>query len=459
MLDMPIKRHEDSPVKKMMHLNAFVIHSPMNHSVGSWTHQDSQVAENFAQPDIWQDMAKTVERGKFDAVFFADVLAAYGNYKNRLDESLTHGIQFPCHDPVLLVPMLAAVTKHIGFAVTMSTTYYAPYMAVRKLSTLDHLTRGRIGWNIVTSAHIGEARNMGFDEMIPHEERYERATEYMEVCHKLWNSWEPDSVMADKRTGVFADPNKVHPINHRGKWFSCPGISPVEPSPQGHPVFFQAGSSESGRDFCAQFAEAAFGVQLTTRALKLFADDMRERVVAQGKQVQDLKYIWGMQAIIGGTEEEAKRKQREFNDCVPYEGGLALLSGHTNHDMSQYAVDEPIKDIKVEGIQGLLEIFTKMYKPGDLGVDRLTMREVGKVYGATIGCPQIVGTPEQIADKMESIIEETGGDGFNITPTTMPDNLLEFVDEVVPILQKRGLHRREYTGTTLREHLNQTSCE
>ena len=159
------------------------------------------------------------------------------------------------------------------------------------------------------------------------------------------------------------------------------------------------------------------------------------------------------------TVEEAKRKLEEFNDLVPYEGGLALLSGHSNHDLSQYPVDEPIEDIEVEGIQGLLDIFTKMYKSGDLGRDKLTMREVGKIYGATIGCPQLVGTPEQVADQMEAIIDETGGDGFNITPTTMPNNFREFVDEVVPILQKRGRHRREYSGTTLRDHLNQVTCE
>jgi FMN-dependent oxidoreductase (nitrilotriacetate monooxygenase family) len=354
--------------------------------------------------------------------------------------------------------MMAAVTERIGFAVTLSATYYPPYMAVRKLGTLDHLTRGRIGWNIVTSFHIGEAKNMGLDEIIPPHLRYQRAEEYMEVCHKLWNSCESDAVVADKASGVFVDPSKVHPINHKGKWFSCPGISSVEPSPQGHPVLFQAGSSSAGRDFCAKHAEAAFGVQLTTRALKAYADDMRERLINLGKDPTSLKYIWGIQTIIGETEVDARRKLQEFNDCVPYEGGLALLSGHSNHDLSQYDLDEPIEDIEVEGIKGLFEMFAKMYRSGDLGREKLTLREVGKIYGATIGCPQIVGTPEQIADQMESILEDTGGDGFNITPTTMPDNFCEFVDHVVPILQKRGVHRKEYSGTTLRDHLNQESC-
>ena len=234
-----------------------------------------------------------------------------------MDESLTNAIQFPAHDPTLVIPMMASVTKRLGFAVTLSVTYYQPYMAVRKLGTLDHLTKGRIGWNIVTSCHVAEAKNLGLEEMIPHNLRYERAAEYMDVCHKLWNSWEPDAVVADKETGVFVDASKVHPINHKGKWFSCPGISAVEPSPQGHPVLFQAGASGAGRDFCAKHAEAAFGVQLTTRALKSFADDMRQRLKKIGKDSSSLKYIWGIQTIIGGTEQEAKQKLEEFNELVP----------------------------------------------------------------------------------------------------------------------------------------------
>ena len=200
-------------------------------------------------------------------------------------------------------------------------------MAVRKLSTLDHLTKGRIGWNIVTSAHVAEAVNLGLEKMVPHTERYERADEYMEVCHKLWNSWEPDAVVADKKTGVFVDVSKVHPINHKGKWFSCPGISAVEPSPQGHPVLFQAGASDAGRDFCAKHAEAAFGVQLTTRALKSFADDMRQRLKKIGRDSSSLKYIWGIQTILGGTEAEAKRRHQEFNELVPYEGASRSFPG------------------------------------------------------------------------------------------------------------------------------------
>ena len=391
-------------MKKMMHLNGFMIFSPMNHSVGSWLHPDSQVAGSFAKPALWQDLARTLERGKFDAIFFADTLAAFGNYRNRMDEALTHAIQFPVHDPTLVIPMLAAVTERLGFAATLSVTYYEPYMAVRKFGTLDHLTNGRIGWNIVTSAHVAEAVNLGHEKMVPHQRALPSAqtNTWTSATNcgtagsltRLWQTNRPACLsIPAKSTRLITKANGsrvpvFRPSNHRHRAIRC---------------LFQAGASEAGRDFCAKHAEAAFGVQLTTRALKAYADDMQQRLKKFGRDPASLKYIWGIQTILGGTEEEAKRKHQEFNELVPYEGGLALLSGHSNHDLSQYDIDEPIEDIEVEGIQGLLDIFTKMYKAGDLGKDKLTMREVGKIYGATIGCPQIVGTPEQVADQMEAI--------------------------------------------------------
>lgn len=441
-------------MKKMMHLMGFVIHSPMNHTIGSWAHPRNNVGYHYAQPEVWQQMAKTLERGKFDAIFFADQFAAYGNYKGRTDEAVQYAIQFPIHDPLLVIPMMAAVTEHLGFATTLSVTYYPPYMAVRKLSTLDHLTKGRIGWNIVTSLHTGEARNMGLKEMIPHNVRYERADEYMEVCYKLWNSWEPDAVVMDKERGIFADPTKVHPINHEGKWFTCPGFSCVIPSPQGRPVIIQAGASGAGRDFCAKHAEAAFLMQYTPRAMKEVTIDLRERTKKFGRKPEDLKVFYGIQVILGETEEEAKARQQALNERVPFEAGLALLSGHANYDLSQYDPDGPVNEIAdIQGAQGLFDAVTKMHH------ERLTLREIGKRYGATVAMPQIVGTPDQVADQMEDILEEAGGDGFNITPTYTPSSFDEFVDLVVPILQKRGRHRREYRRNTFRENfLQEEDC-
>ncbi|HVB81514.1 MAG TPA: LLM class flavin-dependent oxidoreductase [Candidatus Binataceae bacterium] len=438
-------------MKKLMHLMGFVLNSPMNHTIGSWAHPRNNVNYHYAQPEVWQHIARTLERGRFDGVFFADQLAAYGNFRGNTDEALRHALQFPVHDPLLLIPMMAAVTDCLGFASTLSVTYYPPYMAVRKLSTLDHLTKGRIGWNIVTSLHTGEARNMGLKEMIPHDLRYERADEYMEVCYKLWDSWEPDAVVMDRDGDIFADPAKVHPINHEGKWFTCPGFSCVIPSPQGRPVLFQAGASGAGRDFCAKHAEAAFIIQYTPRAMKLVAADLKERTRKFGRKPEDLKITCGIQVIVGGTEEEARAKQQVINDRVPYEAGLALLSGHTNYDLSKFDPDKPVDEISgIQGAQGLFDALVKMHNV------RLTLREIGKIYGGSVAMPQIVGTPEQVADQMEYIMKEADADGFNITPTYTPGSFDEFVDLVVPILQKRGVHRKEYTTKTLRESVLQT---
>ena len=435
----------------MMHLMGFTLNSAMNHTIASWSHPRNNIGYDFARPEVWQQMSRTLERGCFDGFFFADVWAAPDNYKSRRDEALRHAIQFPVHDPLLLIPMLATVTSNLGFAATLSVTYYQPYMTARKLSTLDHLTGGRIGWNIVTSLNKAEAQNLGLDDMIPHDQRYERAEEYMDVCYKLWSSWEPDAVVMDRVTGTFTDPAKVHPINHKGKWFSCPGFSPVTPSPQQKPVLFQAGASGAGRDFCAKHAEAALIIQNSPEAIERVAGDLKQRALKAGRKEGDLKVLCGIQAIVGSTEREAREKQQEINERVPYEAGLALLSGHANYDLSQHDPDSWPHDIPaVQGAQGLFDALVAEHNV------KLTLREIGKIYGASVAMPQIVGTAEQVADRMESLVNDAGIDGFNITPTYTPSSFDEFVDLVVPILQDRGVHRKQYEGTTLRENLQQT---
>ncbi|HWL84482.1 MAG TPA: LLM class flavin-dependent oxidoreductase [Polyangiaceae bacterium] len=438
--------------KKQLHLFGFVIHSPMNHTVGSWRHpRNNAQGYSFAEPEMWQEVARTLERGKFDGIFFADQLAAYDTYEGSRDATIRHAVQFPIHDPLLLIPMMAAVTSRIGLLSTLSVSYYAPYMAVRKFSTLDHLTKGRIGWNIVTSFHKAEALNMGFERMTAHDERYARADEYLEVCFKLWNSWEKDALVLDRTKGVFVDPSKVHEINHRGKYFSCPGFSPVTPSPQGHPVLIQAGASGPGRDFCAKWAEGAFTIQLTSRALASYAADIRARASAAGR-ASPPSVIAGIQIIVGENERAAREKQEELNELVPVEGSLALLSGHTGYDFSKNDLDTHVEDIKdLPGIQGLFEVFTKMHH------EKVTLRTAAALYGRGVAQPQIVGDPEQVADQLIALADESGIDGFNITPTYTPGSFSEIVDLVVPVLQHRGVFRKDYSGATLREHLQQAS--
>ena len=438
-------------VKKKMHLVGFMLHCPMNHTVLSWAHPRDKVGYAWTEPEFWQEVARTLERGRFDALFLADQWAAFDAYQGSIDATLRYALQFPIHDPLLLVPAMSVATQRLGFAVTATTTYYAPYMLARKLSTLDHLTKGRIGWNVVTSVHDNEAHNFGLKNMLGHKERYARAVEFMEVCYKLWDSWESDAVVMDKSRGIFADPAKVHRINHKGEYFDVPGPHCCTPSPQGKPVIIQAGSSEQGRDFAAQHAEYVFGIQLRADAMRAFADDVRQRAVSKyDRKADSLKIIFGIQIILGQTEDEAKAKQQLLDDRVTFDGALALLSGQMNFDFSRLDPDKPLEHLKVEGVQGLLDALTVM-----LGETKLTLREAALIHGRSVSMPQLVGTPEQVADQMEYLMNEGGGDGFQITPTYAPGSLQEIVDELVPVLQKRGLHRKEYVGNTLRDHLQE----
>ncbi len=434
----------------MMHLTGFMVHCPAPHTLMSWIYPREKTRHYWYEPEYWQTIARTLERGKFDMFFFADQLAAYDAYKGGMEPTLRYALQFPIHDPVVLVPALSTVTEKLGFAITMSATYYAPYMLVRKLSTLDHLTKGRVGWNIVTSFHGNEARNLGLEMVIPHDERYERAEEYMEVCYQLWNSWDSDAVVMDMERGVFADPTKVRKIDFKGRWFQCTGPSSVVPSPQGHPVLIQAGASGRGREFAAKHAECIFGLQRTPQAMRAFADDIRARAKKCGRKPEDIKILWGVIPIVGKTEEEAKAKKRAGLERIPIEAGLALMSGHFDYDLSQLDLDQPFESLEVPGIQGMVEIFTQ--QPGK----KPTLREVATLYGAGIAMPHLIGTSEQVADQLAYLHKEGGGDGFQFSPAYYgPDYFEEIVDLLIPVLQKRGLFRKEYEGRILREHLQQ----
>jgi FMN-dependent oxidoreductase (nitrilotriacetate monooxygenase family) len=447
---------------RLMHLLGFGIFSPMSHCVGSWKHPlDNKSEYHWARPEVWQQIARDCERGKLDAFFFADQWSAYGVYKASTDYAIKHAVQFPIHDPTLLIPMMAAVTRNLGFATTLSATYYPPYMAARKFTTLDWLTNGRIAWNIVTSFHAGEAENFGLEDLIKHGDRYARAHEYMDVCMKLWNSWDDDAIIMDTDTGIFADPAKVHPINHSGDHFRVPGFSPAIPGPQHHPVLFQAGSSPDGRDFCTRWAEASFSIVIGTDQKRAFIEDMDNRLLKWDRKPGDLKYLFGIQPIVALSEAEAKEKQAMTNELTPYEGAATVLSGHTGTDFSEFDPDQIATELpERRGISGIWESVTNLNKgsPGD-GDGALTIREGTKLYGQSILMDQIVGNPQQVADQLIATWEESGCDGFLCTSTYTPGSFTEFSDMVIPVLQKYGLSRRQYTGKTLRENLNQNTPE
>jgi FMN-dependent oxidoreductase (nitrilotriacetate monooxygenase family) len=430
---------------KQIHLVSFLINSPMNHTVLSWAAPGDNRLEALGSLKLWQDLAQTLERGKFDGMFFADTPGVFDRYKDRVDEAVRYGVCWPSHDPVVLLSALAAATTHLGLATTMSTSSYQPWSVVRQLSTLDYLSGGRIGWNIVTGHLRGEHRAVGLDQL-DHDRRYDRADEYMELCYKLWSSIGEGAILADRESGEFADPTKVQRIEHKGEFFSCDTVGPVLPSKQGRPVLFQAGSSGRGQQFALAHAEVIFAIQPNLAGMKKFMNDLQTTAAAQGVKVPGVTF--GIQPIIGGTEEEAQAKLNALIERLPLDGALARLSGTMGIDFSGFDLDEPLENMQTQASQGLMKAFS-----GIAGEKPLTIREVAIRWGLSVGMPQIVGTPEQVADQMEHIWRETGCHGYNITPSVMPVSIEEFVDGVVPILQRRGIYRREYEGTTFRENL------
>ncbi|MRG87772.1 LLM class flavin-dependent oxidoreductase [Salinibacillus xinjiangensis] len=432
---------------KQIHLNGFIQNSPSPHSTGLWKHQKDK-GTNHHSLSYWVEAAQILERGKFDALFIADVLGTYSVYENNHHAATRGAVQLPAHDPLIPISAMAAATEHLGFAPTISATYAQPYSLARQLSTLDHVTDGRVAWNVVTSYLESEAVNLGLSGRLPKELRYNRADEFLEVVYKLWeHSWEDDAVVYDKERDMFADPEKVHLINHDAEFFHVPGPHLVEPSPQRTPVLFQAGASPKGRDFAAKHAEAVFTKNHSLEALKQYSQDIRRRTKLQGRDPNEVLIFPMILPIIGSTEEEAHAKLEELTSHVSYEGTASLLSGHTGIDFSQYDPDQYIEDIETDAVQGNLDMYTK--DPNK----KWTLREAVKNHGLGNGTVKFVGTPEQIADKLEKWAVEGDVDGFNIAQTYSPGTFQEFVDHVVPELQKRGIYRTEYEGKTLRENM------
>jgi FMN-dependent oxidoreductase (nitrilotriacetate monooxygenase family) len=431
--------------QKHLHLVSFLINSPINHTNLSWADPKDNRVQALTDIKLWQQLAQTLERGMFDGIFFADTPGVFDRYRDTVEDAVKYGVCWPSMDPVVLLSALAAATTHLGLATTMSTSAYTPWTIVRQLGTLDCISGGRIGWNIVTGHLRGEHRALGIRQM-EHDRRYDRADEYMEVCYKLWNSIKPGAILADKARGVFADPSLVEVIDHHGEFFDCNTTAPILPSPQGHPVLFQAGSSGRGQQFAAKHADVVFSIQPNVAGMKRFMNDLDTTAKSIGTKTPGVSF--GLQVILGGTEEEAKQTLAGIVERMPIESCLARLSGTLGMDFSTFDLDQPLTEMKTEGSQGLMKAF------GNIVGDRpLTIREVALKWGVSIGKPQFVGTPEQVADKMEETWRETGCYGYNLTPSIMPGSVEDFVDQVVPILQKKGIYRTEYEGKTFRENL------
>ena len=436
--------------KKRAHLLGFLQHGVNSHATGMWRHPKDKINWDWSRPAYWQHMARTMERGLFDAMFIADELAPYNNYEGSSDATVKYAVQCPVHEPSTIVPIITTATTHLGVGVTLSTAFEHPYSMVRRLSSLDHLSGGRIAWNIVSFYSKSEWDAYGV-EMTKRAGRYERMEEYMEVCYKLWDSWEPDAILADRETGVFADPAKVREVDHGGEFFRCKGRSFVFRSPQGRPVLWQAGSSDRGRDFAAKHAEAIFAVHPNVDRMRQYTDDLNVRLEKRfGREPNSVKRIYGIQTVVGLTRSEAQEKYEQIRECIPLEGAVAWISGHFGPDFSKYDPNEYVQNIEIPGIQGLFDSI--IYAKGGAPV---TVREAALIYAEGMGMPRLVGTSADIADQLEYFIDEGGADGFMLAATYTPGCFEEFVDLVVPELQRRGRFRTSYAGPTLRENLLQ----
>jgi FMN-dependent oxidoreductase (nitrilotriacetate monooxygenase family) len=429
-----------------IHFNLFTMNSVEHVTAGNWRTPGDQ-SHRYTDMAYWQEVARLAEKGGFDAVFFADVRGIYDVYGGDRTTAIEKAIQTPANDPELVIPAMASVTDDLGFAVTRSTTYVHPYQLARELSTLDHLTDGRIAFNVVTSYLESAAQNLGLDERMEHDARYDRAEEFMQVCYRLWeDSWEDNAVVRDVGAGRYTDPDKVHAIDHEGDHFSVPGPHSCEPSPQRTPVLYQAGSSERGRAFAATNAEALFVSQPTEAAVKSYVEDVRARAEEAGRNGDELAFFAGIAPIVGETKEVARAKYEQYRENVDTEATLALLGGFMDLDFSELAPDQPVEHIETEAIQGAVNALTKHAPERDW-----TVRDVAEFCGLGSTSPVVVGSPESVADELERWHAETGISGFNLKEIVRPGTLRDFVELVVPELRERGLVREEYDGETLRE--------
>ena len=398
---------------------------------------------NFAH---YKRFVQTLERGRFDAFFMADHLAVMNMPMNALKRSAT----VTSFDPLTLLPALAVVTEHLGLIATASTTYNEPYHVARKFASLDHISNGRAGWNVVTSANPREAMNFGREEHLEHGERYHRAREFFDVVTGLWDSWADDAFIRDVETGIYFDPEKMHVLNHKGPELSVRGPLNVARPIQGWPVIVQAGASEAGRQLAAETAEVIFGSSNNLGDAQRFYADVKGRMPALGRPREYLKILPGAFVVIGDTAAEAREKKKRLDSLVHPDSGIATLSVQLGFNASGLDLDGPLPDTLPESNasksaqQKLIDMARR---------DNMTVRQLAQYVGGSFGVLEMIGTPAMIADEMEEWLMTEACDGFNVMFPYLPGGLDDFVDRVVPELQRRELFRREYEGTTLRENL------
>ncbi|WP_103663476.1 LLM class flavin-dependent oxidoreductase [Microbacterium sp. CJ77] len=435
---------------RQIRFNAFDMNCVAHQSSGMWRHPDDRSAD-YKDLSYWTGLAQLLERGNFDGIFIADVLGTYDVYGGTNEAAIRHGAQVPVGDPVLLISAMAAVTENLGFGVTAGTAYEHPYPFARRMSTLDHLTKGRVGWNVVTGYLPSAARNMGNDDQLEHDERYEHADEYLDVLYKLWEgSWEDDAVIRDRESGVFTDPQKVHEIGHEGKYFTVPGIHISEPSPQRTPVIYQAGASSRGIEFAAGNAEAIFVASPTKAVLKNTVSKIRDALEAAGRDRYSARIYTLLTIITDETPEKAQAKHEDFLQYANHEGALVFMSGWMGIDLSQYELDEPVGNVKSNAIQSVIANYQESAAHGET----FTVRDIARISAIGGLGPTLVGSGKEIADQLQEWVAETDVDGFNLAYAITPGTFEDIVTYVIPELRARGAYPTSYVEGTLRHKLH-----
>ncbi len=435
--------------RKKLLLNAFHMCSPSQQWAGMWTHERDQ-GLSYHSLDYYVDLARTAERGLLDGIFFADSIGLMDKYGGDSGEAIRAGAMTPMNDPTLAVSAMALVTEHLGFGVTANLTFEHPFIMARRFSTLDHLTKGRIGWNIVAGFVDSGARAIGQDRIRAHDERYDLAEEYMDAVYKLWEmSWDDEAVQRDKATQVFARADRVRRVEHEGAHIKMSAVHMCEPSAQRTPVLYQAGASTRGRAFAAKHAECVFLTGFTKEMIRSRVKDIRAQMTLIGRDPDDVAMIVGCTVITAASDEAAHRKYLEIRDYLDVRGSLAIFSGLAGVDFSKYDPDDPIEYLKNDANQSFMERITILSKGKTWRVRDLTAFAPGSPTAGIF----LVGSPETVAAQMIEWADETGVDGFNLVRTVEPEGLASIVDLVVPELQRRGAYKTEYATGTLRNKL------
>ncbi|PSK55455.1 hypothetical protein B9Z65_2844 [Elsinoe australis] len=444
---------DSKPQKKNIIINAFVEMCSGHQSPGLWRHPEDE-SWKFNDVDHWVNLAKLLEEASFHGIFIADVLGGYDVYNGNLDAAKRSGAQWPVNEPLSVVPAMAAATKSIGFGVTVSTSYEYPYHLARRLSTVDHLTRGRLGWNIVTSYLDSASRNMVGKEQLPHDERYAKAEEYLQVIYKLLeSSWRDDAVKLERTKGIYTQPDLVREINHNGKYFNVQGPHLCQPSAQRTPLLLQAGTSKAGKDFAARHAEAVFVSAFAPQVVAGSIKDLRELTAQNGRDPQAVKVLALVTVIVDETEELALQKLKDYRQYASLEGALALFGGWTGVDLGQYGDDDELREVESNAVRSTAQAYAR-FSPGTKKWTRDTIAEHISIGG---NGPLLVGTAKQIADSLETWLTEADVDGFNFAYTIFPQTFKDIIKFLLPELRARGLFWDGYKvpGGTYRENFYQ----